>query len=513
MAKRATALDLATISLDANDNKALHQQVYDELRNAVLTGRLVTGARLPSTRLLSDALSVSRNTVVTAFEQLIAEGYLESRTGDGTYVSCALPDDMLAVRTPAIPAKSGSTTTAKVVHQNANSNGHVTRQPIILSRSSQAVESAKLGQWIADDDPRPFRPDTLALDHFPTHIWSRLVARCWRNVTTRLLSYAEPEGYRPLREAIAAYLGISRGVRCAPEQVLVTSGSQQGIDLAARTLLDPGDPVWMENPGYRGALGALIAVGAKLVPVPVDDEGLRVDVGEMACPKARMAYVTPSHQYPTGVTMTLTRRLALLHWAKRASAWIVEDDYDSEFRYCGRPLSALQGLDAADRVVYVGTFSKVLFPSLRLGYVVMPVDLIEAFTRAHALTNRQLPTIDQAVAAEFISEGHFARHIRRMRALYAERQDMLVVAVRRELGDQLEINCAEAGLHVVGWLPQGVDDKHASQAALEYGVETPPLSRYAMKPLPRGGLMLGYAALNERQIRDGARRLRQALSR
>jgi GntR family transcriptional regulator/MocR family aminotransferase len=267
----------------------------------------------------------------------------------------------------------------------------------------------------------------------------------------------------------------------------------------------------MEDPGYRGAKGALIAVGAKLAPVPVDSEGLHVGMGEATCPKARMAFVSQSHQHPVGVTMSLARRLALLDWAKRANAWIVEDDYDSEFRYSGRPLSALQGLDRADRVIYAGTFSKVLFPALRLGYVVAPMDQIEAFTRIHTLTNRQMPTVDQAVVADFITQGHFARHIRSMRALYAERQDLMVNAMRRELDDQLEINCAEAGLHVVGWLPEGVDDKRASQAAFEYGVETPPVSRYAMTPIQRGGLLLGYAALNERQIRDGARRLRQAL--
>lgn len=329
----------------------------------------------------------------------------------------------------------------------------VRRAPPALSLAAQNVMD--LGRWLNEGPPRAFRPDVLALDEFPVALWSRLVGRRWRAATVAQLDYADPAGHGPLREAIASYLGAARGVRCAPAQVLITSGSQQGIDLAARALLNPGDPVWVEEPGYRGAKAALSAAGVSLHPVPVDDEGLRVDAGAAACPRARMAYVTPSHQYPTGATMSLARRLALLDWARRAGAWIVEDDYDSEYRYAGRPLPALQGLDTSGRVVYVGTFSKVLFPALRLGYVVAPDALIDAFARMQALVNRQIPTLDQAVLADFILDGHFARHIRRMRQLYAARQAALVEAVRRDLGDVIEVRSAEAGLHVVGWLPPG----------------------------------------------------------
>jgi GntR family transcriptional regulator/MocR family aminotransferase len=495
MAKRTTAFDLAALTLNPQADQLLYQQLYANLRQAVLTRRLAPGIRLPSTRYLAQALAVSRNTVVTAFEQLIAEGYLESRTGDGTYVSRALPDEMLLVRQATPPS---------VAIRTSVLGG--------LSARSQALASAPLGVWSPDSPPWPFRPDLMALDHFPVALWTRLVTRRWHTLSAQLLGYGEPAGYRPLREAIAAYLGAARGVRCTADQVIVTTGAQQGIDLAVRTLLNPGDQVWLENPGYRGILGALVGVGAQIVPVPVDREGLCVKKGVALAPQARAVYVTPSHQYPLGVTMSLARRLGLLEWARRANGWIVEDDYDSEFRYVGRPLSSLQGLDPAERVIYIGTFSKVLFPSLRLAYLVVPLSLVEIFSRARALVDRQSPTVEQAVLADFIVEGHFARHIRRMRMLYAERQANLVTTLGKELGDRLEIVSAEAGLHVVGWLPPGVDDRQASQAAQAQGIETPPLSTYALAPLARGGLVMGYAALNESQIRTGVEKLRAALT-
>jgi GntR family transcriptional regulator/MocR family aminotransferase len=293
--------------------------------------------------------------------------------------------------------------------------------------------------------------------------------------------------------------------------VIVVGGSQQGLDLAARVLLDSGDAVWMEEPGYPGARAAFAAAGARLVPVPVDDEGLRVEAGERAAPEARLVYVSPSHQYPTGATMSASRRLALLAWAARAGAWVVEDDYDSEFRYASRPLPALQGLDGAGRVVYVGTFSKTLLPALRLGYLVVPDALVDTFRAARAVVDRQSPIVDQAVLAEFLEAGHFARHVRRMRALYAERQAALVEAARHRLDGLLEVRPAGAGMHLVGWLPPGADDARAAAGALAAGVESRALSRCALQPLPRGGLMLGYAAYTPQRIRRAVERLAGAL--
>jgi GntR family transcriptional regulator / MocR family aminotransferase len=291
----------------------------------------------------------------------------------------------------------------------------------------------------------------------------------------------------------------------------VVSGSQQALDLAARVLLDPGDAVWVEDPGYMGARGALSGAGARLVPVPVDGEGLEVAEGIAREPGARLTCVTPSHQYPLGVTMSLGRRLELLGWANRSGAWVVEDDYDSEYRYTGRPLEALQGLDGEGRVLYVGTFSKVLFPALRLGYLVVPPDLIDAFVSARELTDRHPPTVDQVVLADFISEGHFVRHLRRMRALYAGRQAALVEEAARELGGLLDVYPTAAGMHLVGWLPEGVDDREATRRAANFGVEAPPVSLYGSLPGGRGGLMLGYAAFAEGEMRGGVRRLAAAL--
>lgn len=495
MPKEPTALNLAAIAPNPASSQSLVQQLYENLRTAVLDGRLPVGMRLPASRLLAAELGLARNTVVTAYEQLMAEGYLESRTGDGTYVSRALPDELLTVAGFVHPGKSPP----PAADQR-------------LSIRSQALATANLGPWGQDRAPQPFRPDLLALDHFPIDLWGRLVSRQWREATLALLSYSEPAGLRALREEVAAYLGAARGVRCTAEQVLITAGAQQGIDLAARVLLNPGDQVWFENPGYRGARGALMAADAALIPAPVDEEGIDIAYARQRAPHARAAYVTPSHQYPTGVTMSLARRLALLEWAEHTGAWVIEDDYDSEYRYNCRPLAALQGLDRAGRVIYLGTFSKVLFPSLRLGYLVVPPAQVDAFIRMRALSDRQSPTIDQAVVAAFLREGHFARHIRRMRALYAERQAALVEAAPAILGNRLTIRSADAGLHVVGWLPPGVDDQAVAGAGAAAGIDAPAVTNYALAPLPQGGLILGYAALTPAQITEGLHRLAHVLA-
>jgi GntR family transcriptional regulator/MocR family aminotransferase len=493
VAKTRTTLALASLVLDTSSPTPLYRQLYDGLRQAILSGQLRPGTRLPSTRSLADELSLSRNTVMSAYLQLFAEGYLEGKVGAGTDVARSLPDEMLQAQTwPARQARS------EEASQRLSERGRsLVAIPVALSRGQ--------GQ------PRAFRPGTPALDAFPFDLWRQLQARCWQHPSLELLGYGASAGYPPLREAIAEYLGAARAVRCKPEQVIVVAGSQQGLDLTVRLLLDPGDAAWLEEPGYPGARGALLAAGARLVPVPVDSEGLDVAAGIARCPQARLAYVSPSHQYPLGVTMSLKRRLALLEWASRAGAWVLEDDYDSEYRYVGRPLAALQGLDAAQRVIYLGTFSKVLFPALRLGYLVVPPDLVEAFTAARMLADRHSPSMDQAVLAEFLAQGHFARHIRRMRVLYAERQAALVEAAKRELVGLLEVRPAEAGMHLLGWLPAGVDDRVASQRAKAHDVETPPLSSYSGEPLERGGLVLGYAGVDAGEIAAGARRLAKAL--
>jgi GntR family transcriptional regulator/MocR family aminotransferase len=493
MAKSSGFVSLATISLDAQSATPLHRQLYNRIREAILKHELVAGGRLPSTRALATELGVSRSTVLNAFEQLLAEGYLEGKVGAGTYVARSLPDDLLNARANPKPEVS--------------LNGKP--KPIVASTMKIATSLVNFPQGKAD--PRAFRTGLPAFDAFPFEVWAKLAAQRWRNPPRELLGYGDPAGYFPLRRSISEYLGAARGVHCESEQIIIISGSQQGLDLAARILLQPGDAAWIEDPGYLGARGALLSAGAEVIPVPVDNEGLDIASGIAREPSARMVYVSPSHQYPLGVTMSLKRRLALLEWASQAAMWILEDDYDSEYRYAGRPLAALQGLDKDGRVIYIGTFSKVLFPSLRLGYLVVPPELAETFVRARALSDRHSPSMDQAVLADFIDQGHFARHIRRMRALYAERQAVMVTEAQRELKGLLEVCSAEAGMHLVGWLPPGKDDFAVSNATASVGIDTPALSQYCMEAKLRPALLLGYAGIPEPEICEGVRKLKQVL--
>jgi len=356
--------------------------------------------------------------------------------------------------------------------------------------------------------PRPFASGTPALDVFPYKLWSRLVIRQARRMPDSAFAYQDVAGYRPLREAIAAHVTVSRRVHCTPEQIMIVSGSQGALDLVSRMLIDAGDPVWMEDPGYLVARGAFLGANAHIIPVPVDNEGLVVETGIARAPQARLVYLTPSHQFPLGVTMSLARRLALLDWAKRTGSYILEDDYDSEYRFAGRPLAALQGLDNADRVIYIGTFSKVLFPALRIGYLILPLPLVDAFLTVRSLIDVHTPMLEQAVLTDFIVEGHFARHLRRMRTLYAERRAALIEAVS-EL--PLEIYSPKAGIHCIGWLPDGMDDLSLVRKAAAQGLDLWPISNFCIEPLARKGLLLGYGGYSVSEIKDAARRLTTAM--
>ncbi len=484
------------VSLDETSAEPMYRQLYEELRTRILGGRLRGGVKLPSTRDLATQLHVSRNTVTAAFDQLLSEGYLTGRTGSGTYVCSRLPDDLLR-------ADSGSATPAEAVLVRLSARAQ------LMLELPQTASVAPV-EW-GPAAPRPFRLHTPAMDAFPFAQWHRIMSHRWRTAGHELFCYGDAAGYRPLREAVAAYVKAARAVRCEPEQVLIVSGTQQGLDLTAKTLLDPGDSILLEDPGYIGARSAFCIAGARVIPVPVNEHGLDIAAGARKAPGARLAFVSPSRQYPLGITMSLTRRLELIEWAKRNEAWIVEDDYDSEIRYSGRPLASLQGLDPHGRVVYVGTFSKVLMPSLRLAYVVVPPGLVDAFTQAKAHSDWSCPQFEQAVLADFLTEGHFARHIRRMRALYQERQEFLVEAARRRLGGLLDVRPENAGMHLVGWLPPGVDEGAAARAAVDAGVDAAPLSTYALEPYPHGALLLGYASFGERDIVAGVEKLATAL--
>ncbi|HEX6535700.1 MAG TPA: PLP-dependent aminotransferase family protein [Gemmatimonadaceae bacterium] len=501
-AARAASAPDTLVELDPKSDAPLYRQIYDGVRRAILAGRLAPGTRLPSTRTFAAELGVARVTTALAFDQLRAEGYIEGRARTGTFVARAIPDVLLTAAPGAPRARLGGARAAQPPTEaprlSACAAAVIASRPTIVSRIGRL---------------HPFRTGTPALDVFPARLWARLAARRWRRPTPELLAYGAIAGHRALREAIAAYAAAARGARCTASQVIVTSGSQQALDLAARVLLNHGDAVWTEDPGYTGARNAFLGVGAAVVPVRVDEEGLDIAAGVALAPRARMVYVTPSHQFPLGVTMSASRRLALLEWARGAGAWIVEDDYDSELRYASRPLASLQGMDESGRVLYVGTFSKTLFPALRLGYLIVPDALVDAFLAVRAAADRHAPTVDQAVLADFIGEGHFARHVRRMRALYAERQRALLDAVERTaLGEHLEVRPADAGMQLIGWLRDArADDRERSITAAAAGVEAIPLSAYAVAPRDRGALILGYAAFAPAALLRGAERLAAAL--
>lgn len=492
MARPAAVPPFITVTLDHTAERPLYRQLYETVRAAILDGRLVPGSQLPATRTLATQLGLSRFTVMNAFAQLVAEGFMEGQAGAGSFVSRELP--------------------AAVRDTNGHSGGApAAALPPRLSQRGQALAAAPLPSPTEEGRPRAFRPGTPALDQFPAAVWARIAGRLYRRPPQELLTYGAIAGFQPLREAIAAYLRAARAIVCDPEQIIIVAGAQQALDLVGRVLLDPGDAAWIEDPGYPGARAALQGAGAVLAPVPVDVEGLAVAQGERLQPAARLAYVTPSYQYPLGVTMSLARRLALLEWARRRGAWILEDDYDSEFRYVGHPLAALAGLDALGHVIYMGTFSKVLFPALRLGYLVVPSAVVDAFMHARALAGRHAPTLEQAVLADFMAEGHFAHHLRTMRGLYQERQAAVIAVLEAEVGGLLEVSPSPAGMHLVGWLDPAADDKVAAARAGQAGVEVRPLSTYTLQTPQRPGFLLGYTAWTRQEMRAGARGLSRAL--
>ncbi len=461
------------------------------LREEILSGRLRGGARLPATRELAARHALARGTVVAAFEELEAEGYVSGTVGSGTFVREVLPDALLSVASQAAPLGTAPPRPASVARRSV-------RAPKVAALESFAGPLAVA-----------FRANQPALDLFPTTLWAQVAGRRLRRASAGLLLDCPALGFLPLREAVADYLNGSRGVRCRAAQVAIVSGVQEALDLVTRLLVEPGGAVAMEDPGYVGAERVFAAAGVRIVSVPLDGEGMRVPGA--AARAARVAYVTPAHQFPVGTSMSLARRLALLEWARARGAWIVEDDYDGEYRYQGRPVPALQGLDRHGSVIFAGSFSKVLFPALRLGYLVLPDDLVERFAAAKSIASRHAPVLDQAVLCDFLEAGHFGRHVRRMREVYAERRAVLVEGVRTHLAGRLELSDVEAGLQTVGWLPTGADDVAAARAASARGLETAPVSRYARRVASRPGLVLGFAAVEPARLRRGIRDLAQAL--
>ncbi|HEY8515549.1 MAG TPA: PLP-dependent aminotransferase family protein [Candidatus Binatia bacterium] len=502
----------------------LHRQTYRALRDAILAGRLRPGERLTSSRDLAAELGVSRNTVLQAYDRLVAEGYATTRPASGTYVADALP---------ARPAGASSSTGARGVTSGARAStggarstaggarGAAARQrdahPPTMSafarRFTEAVPTNR-ATWSLPREPLPydFRYGEPSYADLPLATWARLLGRRARRLSVRRLAYQPPGGAEELRRALAGYLSRARAVVCAPEQVLIVRGSQQAIDLTMRLLVDPGDTVVLEEPHYTGFSFCAAAAGARLVHVPVDEQGLRTsELGRIRA--ARLACVTPSHQFPAGGVLALPRRLELLDWARTRSAYVLEDDYDGEFRFAGQPLECLQALDRDGRVLYSGTASKILFPALRIGWLVVPEELLDVFRAALALADTGTATLEQLAFADLIAEGHLERHVRRIRLRHATRRAALLDAVARELGSRAELLGESAGLHVLLRLRElGRRDVTRLRAACrERGVGVYPAAHFYAEPPPYAELLLGYGSLSERAIREGIRRLAQAL--
>jgi GntR family transcriptional regulator/MocR family aminotransferase len=487
------AHSLATLRLDPASRIPMYRQLYEAIKEAILAARLGPGMQLPPTRELALLFCVSRQTVLNAYAQLMAEGYLSGAIGKGTFVCGNLP---LSPRA----RQSEKPTTQRLLRP-------------LSSRGQRFIKPETKLNVHPQGKAKAFRIGMPGIDVFPFDVWARLEARRWRHPSYNL-GYSDAAGYPPLREALANYLLAARGVQCEPRQILVTSGSQQALYLIATLLLAPGDAAWMEEPGYRGAHAALHAAEARICPIPIDSEGLSVPYGAQKYPDARLVYVTPSHQMPLGVTMSLPRRLELLEWAARNKAWVVEDDYDSEYRYTGPPLASLQSLDKSAGVIYVGTLSKVLFPGLRLAYLVLPPALVDAFAQAKAIIDRHAAIVPQIVMADFINEGHFGRHIKRTRLVYAERRATLLKALDTVLPDQFEPGPADGGLQVAARFRQIRNDQAVVQTALEEGIEVRALSEFYNAPGGDrlSGLVLGFASVPVNEIEQAARKLRDVLT-
>lgn len=491
MVKREGGALLLSITIDRASARPIGTQLYMAVRDLMLAGAIAPGARLPASRTLSRDLGLSRTTVIDAFDRLIAEGLVEARVGSGAFVSAVLNAER--PRQPPVEAAAS-----------------VGRKPSLAETMNWAVD--RFGDRSRlPHAPRAFVTALPAFDVFPMAQWARLAAKHWRGGRDSVMGYGAPYGYAPLREAVAAHLRANRGIACKMEQIFIVGGAQQAFHLIGTVLLNPGDKAWFENPGAIGARNSLLACGAELVPVPVDGEGLRVDEGLRRSKDFRLAFVTPSHHQPLGHVMSLERRFALLRSAERAGAWIIEDDYDGEFFFGRRPPPTLKSVDRTGLVIYVGTFSKSLFPALRLGFMLVPASLVETFERVCAAFVQGVATSNQAVVAEFIEEGHFATHIRRMRRIYEERHATLCDAAARDLDGLLDIVPSDSGLHTIGRLRGDLSEVAVARAAAERSVVVSPIARFSIEPTADKGLVLGFGGVTPAAIRRGVAVLGEVL--
>ncbi|RJF99919.1 PLP-dependent aminotransferase family protein [Noviherbaspirillum saxi] len=492
---RPVAGVLLTLLEQSGDARmALSTRLYRAIRSAILDGTLPSGERLPSTRALAADLALSRSTAETAYAQLEEEGYLVRQTGNGSFV-----------RKGAAPETDG--------HPLSPSSATGLQAVSLASLSRRGQQIALMGGCIDAREIRAFSAGMPALDSFPAAVWQRLLSRHARHEPLAWMGYGDQQGLPLLREAIAQYLCLSRGVDCDADQVIVLTSSQQALTLVAMMMLDEGDAVWMEDPGYRGAQTAFSGAGATLVPVPVDADGMVIDQALSMNAQARLAYVTPSHQYPLGATLSLSRRLQLIEWACRDNGWIVEDDYDSEFHYDSRPVAAIHGLDRQQRVLYIGTFSKVLFPGARIAYLVVPKPMVNAFVMARSQVDGHTSPLMQAVLADFMREGHFMAHVRRMRELYRARRDIFMEELQRHAENRLLPQASQGGLQTSCLLAdQRLSDKRLAGIAADAGIDLPLLSRLYRGTDQRHGFVMGFSALAPGDIRHGMTQLSRILA-
>ncbi len=494
MPRQIDELPLAGIHIDPSSSIPLYKQLYNLLRDGILSGRFKGGQKLPGTRTFSSELKISRNTVVLAFEQLFIEGYITGKTGAGTYITNEIPDKFLSGRRPQI-----------------TSGNKMKIPPINIFKKFDPPEL--LYRNISEDKIIPFQNGIPSLEDFPFETWLKIINKKGNIIPNLQFGYKNSTGFPQLKAAVSNYLQTYRAVNCTPEQIVIINGSQQGLDLISRVLLKDNHNVYLEDPGYFGTKASVLSSNVNIFPVPVDEEGIDIEYSAGKYPKPNFIYTTPSHQFPLGSIMSIARRLKLLEFANKNNAWIVEDDYDSEFRYTGSPLPSLQGMDKFNRVIYIGTFSKVMFPGLRLGYLVLPdAQMVNPFAVAKSIADRQSPIFDQIVLSKFIEEGHFTKHIRKMRMLYKERQEFLIDELKKETGDLLEVKPSDAGMHIVAWLPDNSSDKKISAVALENDLVVYPLSEYVLKFKRRPGLIIGYTAFEKDKLKIGVRKLKQILN-
>ena len=471
----------------------IKESVYHTIRNAILDGRLNAGIKLPSTRALAEMMSISRNSVIAGFERLMDEGYLYSKQGSGTYISNNIPDERIR--------------TNNNLQSIDKSEYHALNLNPIISELTHLWELSKP----SSDKQQIFNIGIGCIDQFPHELWGRLLGRVWRKSKHAITHYNHPDGYNPLKKLLADYVLSTRGVHCTEKQIIIVNGTQQAINLAARVLLKQGDKVWLDDPGYDSAKAILLGLGAEIAPIPSDDEGMNIGFGAKHHPEAKLIYTAPSHQFPLGTTLSLPRRLALLDWAQQNNAWVFEDDYNSEFRFLSKPIQALQGLDNHQRVIYAGTFSKMMYPGFRLGFLIVPQILSDAFTMMKYYSDSQCSYLEQAALAQFIQEGHYARHVRKIRKICYERQNAFCKAINLYLPMIFDVEMTDSGIHTVCWIKQGYDINIILEQCRQLGFGAQSLTRYCINSKNNNAIIFGYAAHNESTIINSIQALSEKL--